>query len=139
MKIGMRTPSPTRSVKAKTTGRLKRAAKKSVNPVYGHKGMGYLKNPERAVKNHIYHKVTVDPLESMKSAEMPDFDVPQQPYKKGSCLLCISGISFFISVIYTGFMLFCYNELHLRSVAIAAVSFILLWIAERIYRKNETS
>ena len=45
MKIGMRTPSPTRSLKARTTGRVKRTAKKAINPVYGRKGMGYLKNP----------------------------------------------------------------------------------------------
>ena len=139
MKLGMRTPSPTRSVKAKTTGRLKRAAKKSVNPVYGHKGMGYLKDPERAVKNKIYHKVTVDPLENMKKAEMPDIDIPisEQPYKKGSCLLVVSGAAFLISMTYTFIMLLCFRELHLRSVTIAGVSFVLLWIAERIYKKCE--
>lgn len=60
MKIGMRTPSPTRSVKAKTTGRLNRAVKKSVNPVYGRKGVGYIKDPERAIKNKIYHKSLYD-------------------------------------------------------------------------------
>ena len=135
MKLGMRTPSPTRSLKAKTTGRAKRAAKKSVNPVYGHKGMGYLKDPERAVKNKIYHKVTVDPLENMKNTEMPDFDVPQQPYKKGSCLLIVSIAALFISVFYTVIMLLGFRELHLRSVTIAAVSFVLILIAERIIRK----
>ncbi len=77
MKVGMRTPSPTRSLKAKTTGRVKRSVKRSVNPVYGIKGVGYLKDPERAIKNKIYHKVTVDPLENMKNAKMPDFDMPE--------------------------------------------------------------
>lgn len=77
MKVGMRTPSPTRSLKAKTTGRVKRSVSRSVNPVYGVKGVGYLKDPERAIKNKIYHKVTVDPLEGMKNAEMPDFDMPE--------------------------------------------------------------
>lgn len=74
MKIGMRTPSPTKSVKAKTTGRVKRAMNKSVNPVYGQKGIGYLKDPEQAVKNRIYHQVTVDPLKNMKKTEIPDFE-----------------------------------------------------------------
>lgn len=95
MKAGMRMPSPTKSLKAKTTGRVKRAVKGSVNPVYGVKGIEYLKDPERAVKNKIYHKITVDPLDSMKKAEMPDFDVPeveQSSFKHGiSYLFAILG------------------------------------------------
>ena len=66
MKIGIRTPSPKRSIKARTTGRVKRKIKGSINPFYGKKGMGYLKDPERAIKNKIYHKVTIDPLEGLK-------------------------------------------------------------------------
>lgn len=68
MKVGMRTPSLTKSVKARTTGRVKRAAKKAVNPVYGMKGKDYLTDPERAVKNKIYHTVTVDPLKPVKTS-----------------------------------------------------------------------
>ena len=58
MKIGLRTPSLKKSFKARTTGRLTRAVKKSIIPGYGMKGMGYIKDPERAIKNKIYHKVT---------------------------------------------------------------------------------
>lgn len=58
MKIGFRTPSLKRSIKARTTGRLKRSIKRSVNPLYGKKGMGFVKNPKRAVKNKIYRKTT---------------------------------------------------------------------------------
>ena len=58
MKIGLRTPSIKRSIKARTTGRVKRSMKAAVNPLYGKKGMGYIKDPERAIKNKIYHKVT---------------------------------------------------------------------------------
>lgn len=58
MKIGMRTPSLKRSLKARTTGKVERAVKSAVNPVYGKKGMGLLKDPEKSVKNSIYHKVT---------------------------------------------------------------------------------
>ena len=54
MKFGLRTPSLTRSLKARTTGRLKR----HLIPGYGQKGMGYIKDPERAIKNKIYHKTT---------------------------------------------------------------------------------
>ncbi len=58
MKIGFRTPSLKRSIKARTTGRLKRSIKRSINPLYGKKGMGFVKNPKRAVKSKIYRKTT---------------------------------------------------------------------------------
>ncbi len=58
MKFGMRKPSLKKSIKARTTGKIKRKAKKAVNPLYGKKGMGYIKNPKRAVKNKIYKKTT---------------------------------------------------------------------------------
>lgn len=58
MKIGMRKPSIKKSIKARTTGKAKRAVKKAVVPGYGKKGMGYVKNPKRAVKNKIYKKTT---------------------------------------------------------------------------------
>ena len=58
MKMGLRTPNPMKSLKARTTGKLKRQMKKAIIPGYGMKGMGYIKNPERAIKNKIYKKVT---------------------------------------------------------------------------------
>ena len=67
MKIGVRTPSLKKSFKARTTGRINRTLKKSVNPLYGKKGMGYIKNPEKAIYNKIYHKATVDPLKPLKN------------------------------------------------------------------------
>lgn len=67
MKIGIRTPSLKKSFKARTTGRINRTLKKSVNPLYGKKGMGYIKNPEKAIYNKVYHKATVDPLGPLKN------------------------------------------------------------------------
>ena len=58
MKIGFRTPSLKKSFKARTTGKLKRKIKKAINPFYGKKGMGYIKNPKRAIKNKVYRKIT---------------------------------------------------------------------------------
>lgn len=58
MKIGFRTPSFRKSFKARTTGKLKRKINKAVNPFYGKKGMGFVKNPVKSVKNTIYHKTT---------------------------------------------------------------------------------
>lgn len=58
MKIGMRKPSIKKSISARSTGKAKRAVKKSVNPLYGKKGMGFVKSPAKSVKNKIYKKTT---------------------------------------------------------------------------------
>ena len=54
----MRTPSLKRSLKARTTGRAKRMAKRTINPLYGKKGMGYINNPKKALYNKVYHKTS---------------------------------------------------------------------------------
>lgn len=58
MKFGMRKPSLKRSISARTTGRAKRAVKKSVIPGYGKKGSGWLKNPKKAAYNKVYRKTS---------------------------------------------------------------------------------
>lgn len=58
MKIGMRKPILKKSFKARTTGKLKRKVKKSVNPFYGKKGMGWINNPKKAMYNKVYNKTT---------------------------------------------------------------------------------
>lgn len=58
MKIGMRKPSIKKSIKARTTGKAKRKVKKALIPGYGKKGMGYIKNPKKAVYNKVYKKTT---------------------------------------------------------------------------------
>lgn len=71
MKVGMRKPSIKKSVKARTTGKVKRAVKKSVNPLYGQKGVGFVKDPERSVKNAIYHQTTVGVSDLVKDGAAP--------------------------------------------------------------------
>ena len=58
MKIGMRKPSLTKSLKARTTSKWKRQAKKAIIPGYGKKGVGWIKNPKKAMYNKVYHKTT---------------------------------------------------------------------------------
>ncbi|MBC2681411.1 hypothetical protein GSS87_03195 [Corynebacterium sp. 4HC-13] len=58
MKFGMRKPSLKRSIKARTTGRANLALKRSVDPLYGKKGVGFVKNPKRSVKNAVYERTT---------------------------------------------------------------------------------
>lgn len=66
MKFGFRTPSLKKTLKARTTGAIKRKAKGAVNPLYGKKGMGLIKDPERSVKNKIYKKTTIDPFKKLR-------------------------------------------------------------------------
>lgn len=58
MKMGLRSPSVRKSFSSRTTGKINRAIKKSINPLYGKKGIGYINNPERALYNKIYNKTT---------------------------------------------------------------------------------
>ena len=58
MKFGMRTPSLKRSISARTTGQLKRSVKRAIILGYGKKGMGWIKNPKKALYNKVYHKTT---------------------------------------------------------------------------------
>lgn len=58
MKFGLRTPSVKKSIKARTTRKAKRAVKKALIPGYGEKGMGWIKNPEKAAYNKIYNKTS---------------------------------------------------------------------------------
>ena len=45
-----------KSLKARTTGKLKRSLKKSVNPFYGKKGTGLVTNPKKSIYNKVYKK-----------------------------------------------------------------------------------
>ena len=54
----MRKPSIKKSISARTTGRAKRTIKKALIPGYGKKGMGWFKNPRKALYNKVYRKTT---------------------------------------------------------------------------------
>ena len=54
----MRKTSLKKSIKARTTGKAKRALKKAVIPGYGKKGTGWIKNPKKAAYNKVYKKTT---------------------------------------------------------------------------------
>lgn len=58
MKFGVRTPSLKRALKARTTGKAKRAVKKALLPGYGKKGSGWIKNPKKAAYNKVYNKTS---------------------------------------------------------------------------------
>ena len=59
MKVGFRKPSIKKSIKARTTGKIKRSVKRTVTPLYGKKGTGWVKNPKKAMYNKVYNKTTI--------------------------------------------------------------------------------
>lgn len=66
MKFGFRSPSIKKSLRARTTGKLKRHIKKSINPFYGKKGIGLL-HPKKALYNKIYKKTSFSAFELLKN------------------------------------------------------------------------
>lgn len=57
--MGIRKPSIKKSIKARTTGKIKRQVKSAIDPTYGKKGVGMIKDPKKAVYNKVYNKTTV--------------------------------------------------------------------------------
>lgn len=55
----IRKPSIKKRIKARTTSKWKRQVKSSINPYYGRKGMGWVRDPKKALYNKIYNKTTV--------------------------------------------------------------------------------
>lgn len=58
MKVGVRKPSINKSISAKTQGKMTRDLKGAVDPTYGRKGVGMIKNPTRSIKNRVYNRTT---------------------------------------------------------------------------------
>ena len=136
MKVGIRKPSPERSIKARTTGRVKRKVKGSVNPFYGKKGMGYVRDPERALKNKVYHAVTIDPLEPLKKGHKSTGEEPvaysESPRKHvfPMILFYLLGILFTVSTILIKLI---NNSFSLLNIVAAAASFVFFII---FYERN---
>lgn len=68
MRFGLRKPSLKRSIKAMTTGRVKRAAKRAVNPLYGKRGIGFIRNPKKSAYNYAYKRTTFGGISGMRGA-----------------------------------------------------------------------
>ncbi len=100
MKFGIRKPNIKKSIKARTTGKIKRKMKKASNPLYGKKEMGFIKNPKKAMYNKIYNKTSINA-----------FDV----YKKSNSLFYTVFIATPIFIIMLGlkFIYYCYKYLML--------------------------
>lgn len=71
MKVGFRTPSIKKSISARTTGKIKRKAKKAIVPGYGQKGVGWVTNPKKAAYNKVYNKATFGTADVINYATKP--------------------------------------------------------------------
>ena len=69
MKFGIRKPNLKSSLKARTTGRAKRAVKRAVIPGYGKKGRGWVTNPKKAAYNKVYNKTSIGVSDIIRSTE----------------------------------------------------------------------
>lgn len=58
MKIGPRTPNIKKRISARTTGAINRKIKTGTSPLYGQKGIGWVKDPKRAAYNKVYNQTT---------------------------------------------------------------------------------
>ena len=58
MRSVIRKVSINKSIKARTTGALKRKVKSEINPLYSKKGIDYVTDPHKAVYNKIYNKTS---------------------------------------------------------------------------------
>ena len=67
MKIGIRKPSIKKSIKARTTGKLKREIKSEVVPFYNQKGTGIIKDTKKAIYNKVYNKTSFSIFDILKN------------------------------------------------------------------------
>ena len=78
MKYGVRKPSVKKSISARTTGKVKRQVKRSVNPLYGKKGMGVVNDPKKAAYNAVYNRTTTGVSDILNDNE------PEEPTVLGT-------------------------------------------------------
>ena len=81
MKFGVRKVNVKTRVKARTTGKLKREAKKAINPLYGKKGMGLANDPEKALYNKVYNKTTISVDELLDCDNIENYNDEIQIFK----------------------------------------------------------
>ena len=89
MKVGVRKPSIEKSIKARTTGKVKRQLKSSIDPTYGKKGIGWVKDPKKAAYNTVYRNTTVSAKDVANAAG----------YSTEGAEKAVSSVSFWIILI----------------------------------------
>lgn len=137
MKVGIRKPSLKKSLKARTTGKLKRSVKKDLIPGYGKKGMGWIKNPKKAAYNKIYNKTSVSlfpagtssgKMNRKGSTNIASAKRAAQPTKKRKTWLWVLGWFFIFPVPLTILMVRNQKLNKLVKIGIIAVAWVLYLI-----------
>ena len=95
MKMKPRKPSLKKSFKAKTTSKMNRQIKKSVNPLYGKKGIGWINDPKKAAYNKVYNKTSFNVMEGLNEKNSSNKKVDEDT--TATCLGC--GCLIFVIVI----------------------------------------
>lgn len=126
MKIGVRKPSISKSLKARTTSKLKRQVKKAIIPTYGQKGTGIIKDPKRAIYNKVYNKTTVDAFAGLKKASANSQGTNQITYSSNGTKLYPAS-SWYFPVGLLGFCSILYFFVN------PTIAFILLIVAAILF------
>lgn len=134
MKYGVRKPNVKKSIKARTTGKVKRQVKKAVNPLYGKKGMGIVNDPKKAAYNAVYSRTTVGVSDVLKSTSSGNGHAPvKKDYSDRTYNVC--GIILVVLAV----VLVLLGLLLLLAVPVGGVAAILLGVGcfaiGRKYRK----
>lgn len=99
MKYGIRKPSIKKSVKARTTGKVKRQMKKAVNPLYGKRGMGVINDPKKAAYNAVYNRTTVSARDIESSDKLTAGDVLGGIGSIFQLLFALIKVAFWLAII----------------------------------------
>lgn len=89
MKVGARKPSAKKSISARTKGRATRTVKRATNPFYGKKGVGWIKNPQKAAYSKLYHATTFSVFSLFSSKRRKKKDGPIITAISNIIVLCI--------------------------------------------------
>lgn len=145
MKMGIRKPSIKKSIKARTTGKLKRQVKKAVNPLYGKKGMGLVNDPKKAVYNKVYNKTTIGVSDFIvtdkgkaKGKDVNYYEAPREeriasPTTLRVCGVIMKAIAVIIAVLLGLISLFA--EVYLLT-GLSVITGFIFWKAGSIWSKK---
>lgn len=162
MKFGIRTPNIKSSIKARTTGRAKRAVKRALIPGYGKKGMGWVNNPKKAAYNKVYNRTSVgvgdlaraatksskrsvgrsnggrskdvhDPFVTSPTDDEPPMEMDERAYQLGKNLSLTGFLSVIVGPILLGFAIYSVIGSWEPVYAVRRVCFAIIGAALLVY------
>ena len=135
MKIGIRTPSINKRISARTTGRIKREIKSSINPLYGKKGMGYINNPKKALYNKVYNKTTTS-IDNILGSGNNAFDYSSLSNAKNSTTKSRNTIITYSILVCFSIFMACCGSFFFGILTVAMLIFLMTSISSYKANKN---